>query len=56
MIFLYILAGIILLLAVFAMPDLVIVPVIGGLFAAAIFIGWQFVKWASEYKIVVRGK
>ena len=51
MIFLRALIAIILLLAAFAMPDLVIVPVIGGVVAALLFIGYQLLKWASEITI-----
>ena len=54
MIFLRALIAVILLLAALAMPDWVIVPVVGGIAVAMIFAGWQLYKWAREYTITVR--
>ena len=52
MTFIYTFAAILCALAFYSMPDLLIVPIAGGLTAAGLFLGWQLVKWSKD--IVVR--
>ena len=52
MIFIYTFTAILCALAFYTMPDLLIVPIAGGLTAAGMFLGWQILKWGKD--VVVR--